>query len=539
MAELFNCFETIKELAVRIQAFMLFNSYVFLFVFLPIVLVGFYALINYSRSRIVVVWLVVSSLFFYGWWNPAYAPIILISVFFNYQISRLLAHYRERSYLILMIGIFLNLSLLCYFKYANFLVDNINVIISEDISLAAIMLPLAISFFTFQQIAYLVDCSRNNVQKHSFPDYFLFVTFFPQLIAGPIAHHSNLLRQITEKFNRVDKTLIPVGVTVFLIGLFKKTTIADSLAYYVDPVFLAVDGGHTPSFFEAWGAALAYSFQLYFDFSGYSDMAIGLGYLFGLTLPLNFYSPYKVVNIIDFWRCWHMTLSRFLRDYLYVPLGGNRVGLIRRHLNLSVVMLLGGLWHGASWNFVLWGGLHGIFLMINHSWRCAFDVGLGRRTAAAPPYFRRLSVFLGVALTFLCVTVAWVIFRANDIPSAFRFFEGMIGLNGAYLDIRLASILSPLNGFVNFDGYGIGSLSSVWVFVWIFFAAVIVWVFPNVQDFTGHARDRLVDEPYKKGVGIFTGIWRPSFAWATVMALIAAISIFSLSRVSEFLYFQF
>jgi alginate O-acetyltransferase complex protein AlgI len=518
---------------------MLFNSYVFLFIFLPIVLIGFYTLINYSCNRAVVIWLVISSLFFYGWWNLTYLPIILISVSFNYHLSRFLTHCRGHSYLILAIGIFLNLSLLCYFKYANFLVDNINRVISEDISLAAIMLPLAISFFTFQQIAYLVDCSRENVRKHSFSDYFLFVTFFPQLIAGPIAHHSNLLRQITEKFNRVDKTLIPVGITVFLIGLFKKTTIADSLAYYVDPVFLAVDGGHTPSFFEAWGAALAYSFQLYFDFSGYSDMAIGLGYLFGLTLPLNFYSPYKAVSIIDFWRRWHVTLSRFLRDYLYIPLGGNRVGPLRRYMNLSVVMLLGGLWHGASWNFVLWGSLHGVFLMINHAWKAALDVVFGERRRNIPLCIKRIFVLTGGALTFSCVTVAWVIFRADDMSSAYRFFEGMIGLNGAYLDIRLASILSPLNGFVNFDGYGIGSLSSVWVFIWIFFAALIVWFFPNVQDFTGHVRDRVVEEPYKKGVRIFIKIWRPSFAWATVMALIAAISIFSLSRVSEFLYFQF
>ena len=427
LAEAFKFLEKIKEPSFWLQATMLFNSYVFIFVFLPIVLIGFYSLIIYSSSRIVVGWLVVSSLFFYGWWNPVYVPIILISVFFNYQISRLLAHYRERSYLILMIGIFLNLSLLCYFKYANFLVDNINVIISEDISLAAIMLPLAISFFTFQQIAYLVDCSRKNVQKHSFPDYFLFVTFFPQLIAGPIAHHSNLLRQITEKFNRVNKTLIPVGVTVFLIGLFKKTTIADSLAYYVDPVFLAVDGGHTPSFFEAWGAALAYSFQLYFDFSGYSDMAIGLGYLFGLTLPLNFYSPYKAVNIIDFWRRWHITLSRMIREYLWDPISlamtrkavRSRYGILRFFLATSLAPTLFtffwiGLWHGAGWNFIIFGLLHGSYITIFNLWSQLKQKYLKSNIFSNPI----IGNFFARLLTFLCVIFGWIFFRAETFQGA-------------------------------------------------------------------------------------------------------------------------
>ncbi|MGH6886959.1 MAG: MBOAT family O-acyltransferase, partial [Geminicoccales bacterium] len=331
---------------------MLFNSFEFILAFLPVTLIGFFLLGGRESPRAALSWLVLTSLFFYGWWNPSYLVLIIGSICFNFFVGqRLLA---RSSKAILGFGVAVNLLSIAYFKYAGFLAFNIEELAGVEVGLEHIVLPLAISFFTFQQIAYLVDAHRGEVRAEGFVNYALFVTFFPQLIAGPIVHHSEVLPQFARRSTyRLDLDNLALGLTVFSIGLFKKVVLADGIATYATPMFAAAQGGYEPTLFEAWGGALAYTFQLYFDFSGYSDMAVGLGLMFNIRIPINFDSPYKAVNVIDFWRRWHITLSRFLRDYLYIPLGGNRRGPERRYVNLMLTMLLGGLWHGAGWTFVI------------------------------------------------------------------------------------------------------------------------------------------------------------------------------------------
>ena len=356
---------------------MLFNSYEFIFLFLPIVLLGFHLIGKQGHHRVAIAWLVGASLFFYGWWNPAYLLLMLFSVLFNYSVGVSLSNTSGRKLLsktILTIGVSVNLAILGYFKYANFFVDNLNALSGTNLILNEVILPLAISFFTFQQIAYLVDAYRGKTKEYNFLHYCLFVTFFPQLIAGPIVHHKEMLPQFAkDAVYKLRSKHLAIGITIFALGLFKKVVLADGVSVYATPVFNAAEAGVMLTFFEAWGGALAYTFQLYFDFSGYSDMAIGIARMFGIRLPLNFNSPYKATSIIDFWRRWHITLSRFLRDYLYIPLGGSRKGRVRRYINLMTTMILGGLWHGAGWTFLLWGALHGFYLMINHAKRFLFE----------------------------------------------------------------------------------------------------------------------------------------------------------------------
>jgi len=359
---------------------MLFNSEIFLFVFLPIVLIGFYAIGAQGHHRVAISWLVASSLFFYGWWNPAYLGLIIGSILFNYTFGMILSRQgmvQRNKWWLLFFGVGFNLTLLGYFKYANFFVDNINVLTGANFHLEQIILPLAISFFTFQQITYLVDAYSGKTREYNFLHYILFVTFFPQLIAGPIVHHREMLPQFAkDTLYKLNHSNLAIGFAILLIGLFKKVVLADGVAPFATPVFAAADSGVEISFFEAWSGALAYTFQLYFDFSGYTDMAIGVARMFNVRLPLNFNSPYKSLSIVDFWRRWHMTLSAFLRDYLYIPLGGSRKGMPRRYINLMTTMLLGGLWHGAGWTFVVWGFLHGFYLVVNHAWT-SFRTSLG------------------------------------------------------------------------------------------------------------------------------------------------------------------
>jgi D-alanyl-lipoteichoic acid acyltransferase DltB (MBOAT superfamily) len=344
---------------------MLFNSLPFVFCFLPIVVMGFFVLGRRSPAA-AAAWLTLASLFFYGWWNPAYVGLLMGSMIFNYWLGVRIVHsvhaqsasalLRARRLLIAAIAV--DLLLLGYYKYANFFVENLNAPLGTQISLGAIILPLGISFFTFTQIAFLVDAYQGKAREYSFIHYSLFVTYFPHLIAGPILHHAEMMPQFAQRETyRPDYDKIAAGVTLFVLGLAKKVLIADDVGGYVAPFFDAARSGAPLTFLEAWCGALAYTFQLYFDFSGYSDMAVGLSLMFGVRLPINFHSPYKAANIIEFWRRWHMTLSRFLRDYLYVPLGGNRKGAARRYINLFITMLLGGLWHGAGWTFVMWGSI--------------------------------------------------------------------------------------------------------------------------------------------------------------------------------------
>jgi D-alanyl-lipoteichoic acid acyltransferase DltB (MBOAT superfamily) len=490
---------------------MLFNSHVFLFAFLPITWLVFRLLASQSHTRLARGWLVVASLFFYGWWNPRYLPLILLSAAFNYVLARAMDGSQRAPVArkgLLLLALAGNLGALGYFKYAGFFADAASQAIGAGFELAPIVLPLAISFFTFQQIAYQVDVYRGQPAESDWLDYALFVTFFPQLIAGPIVHHREMLPQFERPssylFRRSD---VEIGLTIFAIGLFKKVVLADGVALHATVVFENVARGGEPDLLTAWAAALAYTLQLYFDFSGYSDMAIGLGRLFGIRLPLNFDSPYRATSIIDFWRRWHMTLSRFLRDYLYIALGGNRRGPVRRYVNLMVTMLLGGLWHGAGWTFVVWGGLHGLYLLINHGFRA-----LRGERGRAPG---RVGTWLSRGLTFLAVVIGWVFFRADSLHSAVEVLAAMFGANGA--------------SWANADPA-----------VWALLASLltIVWWAPNTQTWMARYEPALT-EGRGRSEGPAWLRWRPTRGWALAMAVVLVWGLLGINQYSEFLYFQF
>ena len=394
---------------------MLFNSYIFIFVFLPVVLLLYSQARKFADRRWAVGLLILASLFYYAWWKPEFVLLVLVSVVVNAGFGMALCSGRlspAAAKATLVAGLAFNLGVLAYFKYAIFIVENLNAWFGAGFTVPKIILPIGISFITFQKIAFLVDAYQGKVRHFTFWNFALFVTFFPQLIAGPITHHGEIMPQFSENpATRDFKADLAVGLSLFCFGLFKKVIIADTCAIYADAGYATIRGGGMLDFASAWITVLAYSFQLYYDFSGYSDMAIGLARMFGIRFPVNFHSPYKATGVIDFWRRWHITLSRFLRDYLYVPLGGNRVGSLRRYINLTIVMLLGGLWHGANWTFVVWGAIHGVLLGINHAWN---QVSLSRlKFFSAMP---ARAVF--ITLTFLTVTLAWIPFRSGDIASA-------------------------------------------------------------------------------------------------------------------------
>jgi D-alanyl-lipoteichoic acid acyltransferase DltB (MBOAT superfamily) len=498
---------------------VLFNSYTFVLLFLPLTLIGCFAASRWLGRRGAVAFLVLASLCFYGWWNPEHVALLGASMAGNFVLGRELARTprgapRRRPWFVF--GLVANLALIVYYKYAGFFAGTVNALAGTEWSFGDVVLPLAISFFTFQQIAYLVDSYRFQIhdEQHGFLEYCLFVTFFPQLIAGPIVHHAEVLPQFRDASTfRPRAEDLTVGASYFFVGLFKKVALADNVAVFARPTFdYALNGGE-PTFAEAWIAALAYTLQLYLDFSGYSDMAIGAARMFGVRLPLNFDSPYKALDIADFWRRWHITLSRFLRDYLYIPLGGNRRGVTRRYVNLLATMLIGGLWHGAGWTFVAWGGLHGAYLVVHQMWRKFVE------RAELPALPARLSAVLSWSVTMLSVVVAWVFFRAESFDAAWRMLGAMSGANG----FSLASAVGRTEPGL-----------------WILATGLLCIAAPNTAEF--FARERpIVDgerlhgrEPKRIWL-----VWRPTVAWAVAMVVIASLSILSLHRASEFLYFRF
>lgn len=409
---------------------MLFNSFAFIFCFLPVVWAVFTLIIRRGNVRASFGWLVLASLFFYGWWNPVYLLLLTALMLVNYFAARLIVAAgpgTRKSRWWLTLGVGLNLGALCYFKYADFLIGTVNDVAGAQFPLLHVVLPLAISFFTFQKIAFLVDCYRGIAREDSLLNYLLFVGFFPQLIAGPIVHHQEIMPQFLRAgFRGADARMMAMGISLFAMGLCKKAFLADSAAVPANLVYGAAEQGAMLSLMDAWGGAAAYSFQIYFDFSGYSDMAIGLALLFGVRLPDNFLSPYKATGLIDFWRRWHITLSRFLRDYLYFPLGGNRVGKVRQSFNVVVTMLLGGLWHGASWNFILWGLLHGVFIALNHALRfIAERAGVAALFSGWPKMLQLPWRGFCIAVTFMTVTALWVFFRAESMDGAVAMLRGL------------------------------------------------------------------------------------------------------------------
>lgn len=512
---------------------MLFNSYEFL-LFLPVTLAVF-AILRRFGATAPVVWLAVASLIFYGRWHPQYLLLLMVSICFNYSIglwlSKSLQALTRRR--IMVLAITANLGLLGYYKYAAFLLGSLNTAAGLDLPAPEIVLPLAISFFTFQQIAYVVDTWRSGHGETSFVRFLLYVTFFPHLIAGPLVHHAEMIPQ----FYRVGQSTVTrydmaMGITMFVIGLSKKVLLADNVARYASTGFDAAASGSVLSLWEAWGSALAYTCQIYFDFSGYSDMAVGLGLLFGIRLPVNFLSPYKATNIIDFWRRWHITLSRFLRDYLYIALGGNRFGPVRRYANLMITMLLGGLWHGAGWTFVIWGGLHGLYLVLNHGWRAITG---GRQ-------FGRSWSLLAWLLTFVAVVIAWVFFRAVNLDTALSVLRSMFGLNGIPLPLSLQPVLVRFGIDPTILGIAFTGISPNGVFgspltavSWIGGLILLAVLAPNSVEMLNYRMDAAAPQTLRGG----PLHWRNSLFWATATGCLFGICLISLRRVSEFIYFNF
>jgi alginate O-acetyltransferase complex protein AlgI len=521
---------------------VLFNSYEFIFLFLPVVAVGFFLL---SRIEVhwAAAWLVGASFFFYSWWNPKYVVLLAISTAFNYSIGTAIAmrisdHRTAEAKKLLIRGIAINLGLLGFFKYTGFFVENIAQIFNLNKSFA-LTLPLGISFFTFTQIAYLVDAFYGRVTQYDKVHYSLFVSYFPHLIAGPILHHDEMIKQFERRETyRFSYDNVAAGLTIFFIGLFKKVVLADSIAAHADPVFDAAAINLHLSFVDAWSGAICYGLQLYFDFSGYSDMAIGLSRLFGISLPVNFFSPYKAVNIIEFWKRWHMTLSRFLREYLYIPLGGNRNGQARRYVNLMITMLLGGLWHGAGWTFVVWGGLHGTYLIINHGWqalRLKIGHDLDRRQS---PTLRAASILL----TFLAVTFAWSFFRAKNLSAGLTMAGGMLGKYGSGLSTDLLREFGSVGEWLSKHGLAASDATDNYLvdgatFSWIAALLLLAWFAPNTQQIMSRYEGAM-NAPIRSGRSSSL-TWRPSIATAALVCIIAMIALGNLSKRSAFLYFQF
>lgn len=515
---------------------MLFSTYTFLLFFLPLVVVGYY-LLGRIHWRAGTVWLTFSSLAFYAWWKPEadqpWTPWFLLLVVGscagNFWCGNALAACRapRMRRALVTLGVSANLSLLVYFKYLGIFATWSHALSGWPATIPHLILPLAVSFFTFLQIAFLVDVFRGDRTGYSFGDYLLFVTFFPHLIAGPLVHHRELIAQFQPRITKFQPRFLAIGLTVLAIGLFKKVAIADNLAETATPIFqFAATGVRALTMGEAWVGALAYTFQIYFDFSGYSDMAIGLSYLFGLRLPLNFHSPYKATSIVEFWRRWHMTLSRFLRDYLYIPLGGNRCGPMRRYANLMTTMLLGGLWHGAGITFVLWGALHGLFLCVNNGWN-ALRKKLG---------WRPMPGALAVAITFLAVVFAWVPFRAGSFELASagnarlawsttaRFYQAMVVPQPGPLWTPPA------------DGHIMKAKRAVRP---VIYGLLIAFLLPNTQQFMGRFSPhlRMAREP-RAGRRRWWG-WRPVPLAAALAFILLLIVTLGMEQGGEFIYYQF
>ncbi len=510
---------------------MLFNSYPFLLLFLPIALLGIYLLQKKANKKYNLTWLVLCSVFFYAWWEISYLLFLFSSILVNYYIAQKTITKSTRLSAVnwLRLGIIFNLCLLAYFKYANFFVDILKYADLINIDFNKITLPLAISFVTFQQIAFLIERRRSPETSFTFLQYIFFITFFPQLIAGPIVYFSKVIPQYAKK---VCLTITPnsfaVGLSLLCFGLFKKVMIADNFEPYSNAIFSAASAGTQLSLIEAWGGALCYTFQLYFDFSGYSDMAIGLAKMFNLSLPINFDSPYKSKSIIEFWRRWHITLSDFLKTYLYIPLGGNRNGPLRKHFNLFLTMALGGLWHGAGITFIVWGCIHGLALIINHTWRNLLSK-LKLSNISTSFIYKRVAQIL----TFICVVYAWVFFRADNMQSALLIVKAMSNIQ---------NVLLPEKYYTFFQTIG---LSSEWlpgeIGIMPYFKGlrecfilmcgfILVWTMPNTQSIF------MRKNSIRKSTLI---IWTPTVLWSAFLAMMTICVMLTINKMSTFLYYQF
>jgi alginate O-acetyltransferase complex protein AlgI len=530
---------------------MLFNSHEFLFIFLPVTLLGFYLIGRVSRQA-AILWLILTSLLFYGWWRPLNILIIGPSIIVNYFLASFLLKLSQRgdspglSRAVLLAGLLFNIAFLGFFKYADFVYGAINDVFGANLILLHIILPLGISFITFQKIAFLIDVQAGRVKAFTFREYCTFVLFFPQLIAGPIVHYREMMPQFAAATCRFDKENFAVGLTLLFFGLFKKGVLADNIAPLITPIYQhsAAGGGHTPLLL-AWMAAVGFTLQIYFDFSGYTDMALGLGRFFGIKLPPNFNSPLKASSIIDFWLNWHMTLTRFLTAYIYNPLvlwltrrrvAKGRAGFAGRDpsvgafasllvVPLITTMFISGLWHGAGYGFIIWGLINGVYLVVNHGWRVYAAHRFRDRAAYA-----RVMKPVGFVVTFIAVTAAMIFFRATTVASAVDVLKGVLGLNGVALPLGAAAVAATYGTDIK--------QAAMWVAILLFIALVC----PNTLQILA---------PYEPALGVKPAstapiigklripVWGPSLPWAVAVSVVAAIAVFTLGGPSEFLYWQF
>lgn len=482
---------------------MLFNSYEFIFLFLPITLILYFNLNRFGKNELAKGWLVIASLYFYSYFNRTYLILIIVSILLNYGIGKKLSDNKTDIIirkLLLIVGIVFNLGALGYFKYYDFFVSNINSLFGTDIKLLHIMLPLGISFFTFQQLSFVIDMYKRFNIIYSFTDYCLFVTFFPQLIAGPIVLPTEMLPQFeTEVNKRVNWENMNRGLYVFSIGLAKKVIIADTISNFANAGF---DMMESLNFIEAWLTSISYTLQLYFDFSGYCDMAIGIALMFNIGLPLNFNSPYKSTNIQEFWKKWHMTLGRFMTNYLYIPMGGNRKGELKTLRNLFIVFLASGIWHGAGWNFIIWGMLHGICILIHRIWK---NSG------------RKMNKFVGWFITMNLVNIFWVFFRATNLYDAIKVIKGMLDINSLMQIVKNPrTILEATKDFRELAKGDLGNELNLFLLI---FSFIVVIGLKNS-----------IDKGKNMKFSFVNSIETVLYFWGGV---------FLMTRVSEFLYFNF
>lgn len=487
---------------------MLFNSYNFIFLFLPIALIGYYACNLYKQFEMGKLWLTLMSLWFYGYFNPSYLLIIFASVLINYSIYLGILHVRDKhkyKKAILLVGVLINVGLISYYKYYDFYIDNINQLFGQNYTLKHLVLPLGISFFTFQQISFIVDTYKGEVGHYSFLDYTMFVTFFPQLIAGPIVTHKEMIPQFQDTGRKsVNWTLSAKGLFIFTLGLFKKVILADTFGKGVDWGYtniLALDSTNTIL------VMLFYALQLYFDFSGYCDMALGIGYFFNIELPINFNSPFKAIDLIDFWKRWHITLNRFLTQYIYIPLGGDRKGKSRTYINILVVFLVSGIWHGAGWTYIVWGFLHGIVYVLNRIYM---------------KWIRRVPSVITGFFTFLFFNISFVYFRVETITQANQMVQNLFKCEFGAINLKLAELLN-LDEFwyvLKILKLDYGRYSKAYICILILVVSLlIVFLGKNVNELAERFKINLWNAIAIAGI----------FVWCVI----------SISGVSTFLYFNF
>lgn len=476
---------------------MIFSSYTFIFAFLPIVLLGYFILSKVNSNKIQKIFLVFSSLYFYGYFNWSYLLIIITSIIVNFSLANLMRvnEIKRNKTIIFVVGLLFNIGLIGYFKYYNFFVENINIVFNIGYTMRNILLPLGISFFTFQQFSFLLSVYKQEEDVETFLDYSLFVTFFPQLIAGPIVTYSEMMPQFKNLNNKCFSAKnFSRGMYTFSIGLFKKIVIADTVAVISNNGFSDISQF---GFIATWTFVLSYAMQIYFDFSGYSDMAIGLGQMFNIHLPINFNSPYKSRSIKEFWNRWHMTLGRALATYIYIPLGGNRKGLIRKNFNLLLTFLVSGLWHGASWNFVIWGGFHGLFSIFERLFANSLN---------------RISSGIRNLATFFIVVLLWVLFRSVDLVDALSVYRNLFDISNIGFDNF---------SLLMFDGY----LGYPEIFAKVYIVGIVILLM-----FLCFFKDNTIT---------MSKSFKPNFKTATMTYLCLIVSIVHLTRLSPFIYFNF